>query len=105
MRPVRAYSTSGVISARSTPMPERRCWGVKYSERASKTIAAENRSAMNRNLRSLYREQAKSNGLHPAAVHRNRNSCDIAGALRGEEHDQIRKLFRRADTAKRNLRF
>src|ERR1700676_3187824 len=104
MRPVRASSTSGVISARSTPMPERRCCGVKYPEPASKTIVNENRSAVSRTLCTLYPEPAESVGLHPAAIDRNRNTGDVAGAFRGQKHHEIRELFGRADAADRNLR-
>src|SRR5260370_29719731 len=103
MRPVRASSTSGVISARSTPMPERRLGGVKYSDRSSKTNADKNRSAVNRSLCTLYPEPAELNGLHPPAIYRNRNSSDVAGAFGGQEHHEIRKFFGRADAAEGNL--
>src|SRR5690348_6224979 len=104
MRPVRASSTSGVISARSTPMPERRCCGVKYSEPASKTIVSEKRSAVSRTLCTLYPEPVGSDGLHPAAIHRNRDSGDVAGAFRREKYHEVCKLLGRADAAERNLR-
>src|SRR5579862_6796191 len=99
MRLVRASSTAGVISPRSTPMPERRCGGEKYSGAASKTIAAKNKSAVNRTLAYCNWLQAALNGLDPAAVHGNRNSRDIARAFRRQKHHQIRELFGRANSA------
>src|SRR2546425_724510 len=49
-----------------------------------------------------------SNGLEcfdPTAVDWDRDAGDVAGSLRGEENDQVRKFLRSRDASHWNLRF